>query len=481
VRTSCLILGCLVAMGARAQTPAFPSDEYLLLGDATRGAGEPMIAVDPTNPKNIIAVAMGNMQRLGGQTATKNMTDEYHAAANSTITWLGVTHDGGITWKVRELPILSGKFTRCPDSFAASTADGTFFAGCEPRETTGDFYGESAFVISHDKGETWSKPVELISSYGAKRFAPDLKPRIGGNAPWDRPFLFVDDSTGVIYGQAGGGETDIDQATGKYRVQGYITASTDKGKSFGTIYAWDSKEYPQIGRGHMTAANGVAAVIYTARTAPASENATCPCVVFGITRNHGRSFDYHVLQQLPVDPRPQGRGPGGPGPGGGGITGMAADPSKPGRFALLRYKDASYQVSVSEDYGKSWSEFAAAGSSPKATALTKPWIEYSRQGVLGLVWRAIYPDRTYDVWSSISRDGGHSFSASLRVSHAVSPDLNAYRNAGRFGDDIQHIAFDDNNVHMVWGDSRAGFLGVWYGRVALSAYSGSAGESPSQR
>jgi hypothetical protein len=43
---------------------------------------------------------------------------------------------------------------------------------------------------------------------------------------------------------------------GQYRTQGYITASTNKGKSFGTIYSWDSKEYPQLGRGHMTAGPG---------------------------------------------------------------------------------------------------------------------------------------------------------------------------------------------------------------------------------
>ena len=109
------------------------SEEYLLLGDATRGAGEPMIAVDPTNPKNIIAVAMGNIQQVNGQPATANSTELYHSIPRSTITWLAVTHDGGSTWKIGEFPILYGKLTRCPDSFADVTKDGTFIAGCEPR------------------------------------------------------------------------------------------------------------------------------------------------------------------------------------------------------------------------------------------------------------------------------------------------------------------------------------------------------------
>jgi hypothetical protein len=44
--------------GRGAQTPPAPpvSEEYLLLGDSTRGAGEPMVAVDPTDPRHIIAV-----------------------------------------------------------------------------------------------------------------------------------------------------------------------------------------------------------------------------------------------------------------------------------------------------------------------------------------------------------------------------------------------------------------------------------------
>jgi hypothetical protein len=479
--TACMLgLAALHAQNS-APRPSFVSDEYLLLGDATRGAGEPMIAVDPTNPNNMVAVAMGNMQRLGGKAATGNMTDAYHAVPDSTITWLGVSHDGGNRWKVSELPIRTGKFTRCPDSFVSVTANGTFLAGCEPRETSGDFYGTSALVISTDKGNTWSKPVDLISSYGAKKFAPGLKPRIGGNSPWDRPFLYIDDSTGVIYAQAGGGETDIDTEPGRYRTEGYVTASTDQGKTFGTIYAWDSKEYPQIGRGGMTAGQGVVAVTYTARTVPAIENATCPCTVFGLSRDRGKTFAYRVLTLPASAPPPEGRGPespvaaggrgrGGPGGGRGGIAGFAADPSKAGRFALMIGAGNEYRVQLSEDFGTTWSPFVTAGQTPNARSLTKPWMEYSPKGILALMWRAIYADGTYDIWSSISRDGGKHFSASIRVSHAVSPASIPARNAGMFGDDLQNLAIDDENVHMVWADSRAGFQGVWYGRIPLSGY-----------
>ena len=129
-----------------------------------------------------------------------------------------------------------------------------------------------------------------------------------------------------------------------------------------------------------------------------------------------------------------------------------------------------YRVQLSEDFGATWSPFVTAGQTPNARSLTKPWVEYSPKGILALMWRAIYADGTYDIWSSISRDGGKHFSASIRVSHAVSPASIPVRNAGMFGDDLQNLAIDDENVHMVWADSRAGFQGVWYGRIPLSGY-----------
>jgi hypothetical protein len=506
-RITVLAACCLVLAGIAVQAqqgrgpgqnqlpaPAFKSEEYLLLGNATRGAGEPMIAVDPTNPKNIIVVAMGSLQRIivNGKPAIGN--SEYHRTANSTINWLAVTHDGGMTWDVKEQPILSGKLTRCPDAFADVTKDGIFIAGCEPRETASDpdYWGMSAFMISHDKGKTWGPVVQMISDYQLNRFAPGLKPvsgafpkdsptRVASNSPWDRPFTSIDDSTGVIYGFAQGGSAELTPTT--RRSQAYITASTDGGKSFGTVYSWDSPEYPQSSRGNAhTAGHGLVAVAYTASSVPAGENATCPCPVLGISRDQGKSFKYHVLKNLvPASPQPAanaaqpaaqgGRGGGRGGPGGGsGLNAISMDPTKAGRIAMLKSEGPRYVVSVSEDLGQTWSPFVPAGTVPDATSFGKSAFEFSRDGVLGLIWRASYADRSYEIWAAISKDGGKTFSRSFRVSHGRSPASDPYRNSGMFGDDIQDLSMDKENLHVVWGDSRTGFLGVWYGRVRFADF-----------
>jgi len=453
------------------------SEEYLLLGDATRGAGEPMIAVDPTNANNIIAVAMGNIQQVGGKAATQNSTELYHSIPRSTITWLAVTHDGGASWKVGELPILSGQLTRCPDAFADVTKDGVFIAGCEPRQTIDpDDLGMSAMMMSTDKGESWGPVTQLISDFQLSRFAPGLKPISGvwpkggksaSNSPWDRPFTYIDDSTGVIYAQAGGGLTEAGAEPGKRRSQAYVTASTDGGRTFGTVYSWDSPQWPQLSRGlSMSAGHGVLAVAYIANRVPASEHAACPCAVLGLSRDHGRTFTYRVLRNVAVPPASAAPGPR----PADGLSRIAIDQTKAGRISLLRADGPNLSVAVSEDWGKTWGPFVVAGTAPGSAATSKQAFEYARSGVLGLMWRAIYPDQTYDIWASISRDGGRTFSKALRVSHARSPASDPRRNGGRFGDDIQDFSMDGQNMHMVWGDSRAGFQGVFYGRLPLSAF-----------
>ncbi len=484
---SLIVSGVVIATGSmraqRGQAPATPlpkSEEYLLLGDSFRGAGEPMVAVDPVDPKNIIVVAMGNLQQPEGKPVTSNGTDAYHHITKSTITWLAVSHDGGLKWDISELPILSGKLTRCPDSFADVMKDGTFIGGCEPRETDTsdpDFFGMSALMISRDHGKTWGPVVQMISDYQLNRFAPGLRPvsggvpkgsptRVASNSPWDRPYTYIDDSTGVIYGQAGGGSAYTDASETNRRPQSYVTASTDGGKSFGTVYSWDSPQYPQSARGSgMSAAGGAVVVNYTAGSAPASENATCPCQVWGVSRDRGKTFSYHVLKNLTVPAAAGARGPGG---GGGGP--LAADQTKPGRFAMLLSQGPKYSVTVTEDFGQTWSPIVTAATLTDSTGSTKPGFDFSRDGVLGLMWRALYSDGTYDIWAVISKDSGKTFSKPLRVSHAKSPGRDPFRNGGLFGDDIQDLSMDKVYMHLVWGDSRAGFQGVFYGRVKLADF-----------
>lgn len=74
---SAAVAGCALAAGtiATAQrastlpvdaTTSHKGEEYLLIGDAVRGAGEPVIAINPKDPDNIIVGAMTNLHFVEG-------------------------------------------------------------------------------------------------------------------------------------------------------------------------------------------------------------------------------------------------------------------------------------------------------------------------------------------------------------------------------------------------------------------------------
>ena len=148
---------------------------------------------------------------------------------------------------------------------------------------------------------------------------------------------------------------------------------------------------------------------------------------------------------------------------------VAADPAKQGRYAIARQSGQTIMVTLSQDGGRFWSQPVVAARVPDGASFGHRAMKYSAKGDLVLIWKATYPDRSFDVWSSASRDGGSVFKT-VRVSHAVSPPYIPERGNFLFGDDLSSVDVDDRYVHVVWGDNRSGFLATWYARVPLDAY-----------
>jgi hypothetical protein len=516
-----ILIGVLALYGGScyAQTEGAPkSEEYLLLGSANRGAGEPIIFVNPKDPKNMIVVAMATLNRLPsgevpiprGQPGSTELRVKELSTPDGSRTDIAVTYDGGKTWAVSEdnFRRFYNK-NRCSDSFSGAGPDGTLYMGClaylnrgdadykdgyAPNGEARDYHGGSAIAWSKDKGKTWSDPVWVHPDHSPKLYAPTVKPVFEQASPWDRPFFAADASTGTIYITGSGPAYTVDPATvprpkidpslpGKgytgyppmdvTRNRTFLRASHDGGRTWGVIYPMDSDAYPG-GRGGFGAANGKLVVAYGASKVPASENAQCPCTVLGTSKDDGKTFDYRVVPPLPPSPAAAAPAAGGRG-GRGGFGGMggglmlAVDSSKEGRYALARQSGQRIMMSITEDGGKTWLPPVVAAETPAGANFGQRAMKYSPKGDLGLIWKQMYADRTYDVWSAVSRDGGRTFNT-VRVSHAISPPLNPERGNFMFGDDLSSVDLDGEYLHVVWGDNRAGFLGTWYGRVPLSAY-----------
>jgi len=496
---------------------SYKGEEFLLIGDAVRGSGEPVIVVSPKNPNIIMVGAMANLHYvegapLGGPNPGDRISVEarvkYRNTPGSSISTYAISYDRGKTWRFFNDPFRDQfKMNGTADAFVGAGKDGTLFIGAmnffpqnatpemleqekEPRP--GLLYGATDISWSTDDGKTWSSPTHVMGQFNKQEdYAPGVKPVFLGKTPYDRPFLITDHSTGTLYipGTGTGGEPPHGEL--------FFRASKDNGKTWSPIYSADSLDYPG-GGGRPVAANGVVAVAYNATSAPASTGAKCPCLVFGLSRDEGKTFDRRVVTLPGDEPAPAagGRGPGGgPGSGaapgaaagapaaggragggglgGGGGVSLVADQSHPGRFALRKTAagNTEMRVWVTEDYGKTWKGPAVAASISGAT-FVRPDMQYSPKGELALMWLATKPDGTYTCWSSASHDGGYKWSGPVQVSHSPSPARSSikYRGNNWDGDDLSSLVADNDYVHIVWADGRAGFLGSWYARVPLSSY-----------
>ena len=513
-----------LASPAQSQSSTKPkSVEYLLLGNPNRGAGEPWVIVNPKDSNNILVVAMATLNRLPtGQapiprpfpfrskeklTWTSRWTQlrvKELSVPNGSLTDIAVTHDGGKTWTFSQDDFR--KFydkNRCSDSYAGAGPNGTLYMGCiaylnhgaadykegyAPDGEARYYHGGSAIAWSVDDGKTWSHPVWVHPAFSASLYAPTVKPVLEQASPWDRPVFVADASTGTIYVSGIGLAYTVNPATvprpkvnpklpGKgytgypptnvTRFRAFIRASNDRGRTWGLIYPMDSDEYPGfVGINGFAAANGHFIVAYDATKVPSADHAKCPCTVLGISQNEGKSFVYSLVPPLSKSLYGSGRGRA---LGGLSRVMLSADPTKDGRYAIARQAGNHIMISLTEDGGKTWLPPVVAAEVSPGVRIGQRAMRYSATGDLGLIWKAVNPDGSFDVWSSVSLDGAHSFKT-VRVSHSVSPPCIPDRCNFMLGNDLSSMDIDSKYLYVVWGDNRSGFEGTWFGRVPLSAY-----------
>ena len=491
--------------------------ETNITNDINVSSGEPQIALDPTNPRNLAIVEFGTGSAKRPAYAFNPMMladllqDLQGAMANTGRVML--SKDGGDHWAQSGPPPAYdpavSPHTGGGDPFIAYGPEGTLYVGDEagpaPKlgsaKTTFEIYAELlprsnvTVAASRDGGKTFDTPQSA-------------------GTPVDRPWIAVDRTTGTVYTASTGPYNPITKAH---------NVPADEAPNDRWLVAWQPRlagkseprrmggpDFSAAGGSTLTAAHGVVAATFVlgqpgpggftaAQPAPvpvpASLNSlikdgtsSCsihsPCLFFETSSDEGKHWTRH---HVPVA-----------GGFSGQRTNVATDTGRPGRYAIAILNPArtNLLILVTDDSGATWSEPIAIPETASGVDF-KQWMDYGPTGVLGLVWKKQRDDLTppspppsgppevafrqalapaFDVYSAISCDGGNSWLVPVRMNSETSP-------AGPAGnDDLSYIALDADHAHMVWGDRRmlpkvknvpgaSGGLQAYYGRLPFSAVS----------
>jgi hypothetical protein len=368
---------------------------------ATFASVFPQVAVSRTNPQ-LVAVAW---RRYG-------LPIDIHALKGDRVAecYVSLSKDGGQTFTARNMmdvlrtpggngePELWG----CNAPWVAIANDGTLYFGGSLFTPGGDLQpepkqGRAGVTASTDGGATWSRMVPGIT---LDRLAAGLKGLQGGmephHTPWDGANGVVDPQSGTFYSAVGG----------------YIAASRDKARTFGTVYQ---------SRGTVSAAFGT---LVAARTYQQFAGAQCPCVVLSISADDGKTWTEKLVAQR-ADYNPQGtvRYP---------IA--AASPAARGHYAVGLYEPdhATVKVYYTSDGGETW-KVARPQPTPKNVSINNAnqvSVGYTTDGRVLLTWRGVRNPGAFNPF--VAMLSGDQFGPTIKVS----PELSIYpplTYAGNYG------------------------------------------------
>jgi hypothetical protein len=420
--------GCL-AGGTVAKGPSRSGDivEINLTNSPDRTNGQPVIAVHPQRPANLVAVSTA------------------HSTDGGTLTRLACavsySQDGGLTWQ--QVPWPYGDRPYCGDPYLAVDSRGTFFIafnrlGCPsnpdaPLSTRcAEGPGNVGVSRSSDGGRTWSVPVDTSV---ARATTPRLR---------------VDRATDAVV-VAGGVGAPSPHA---------ITISTDHGLTWTPIAPLPAQPFGnQIAVHDGLVATATALKVVGEDVVPAE-------VRFWVSADGGRTFTSSPVTDGKGAPAllPSGRSM----PNNKTLAAsdpvpwITADPSRKGRFAVMLPHGEDLLVYVTGDSGKQWSGPAVIPAPDAA----KPWIEFGANGDLGVVWRTLTGDVS-NVFATVSFDGGRSFGAPVKVNAASHP----YGYPGSGGDEWSRILLEGDQAFVTWADARSGGkIDAIMARVPLSLF-----------
>ncbi|MER2088005.1 sialidase family protein [Rhodococcus sp. (in: high G+C Gram-positive bacteria)] len=389
--------------------------EVNVTNDPSRLNGQPVVAVNPNNPNNLVYISANHVP-----------DPDNHGEVGEFQCYSAYSMDRGKSWTKTEFP--NGDRPFCGDPNVAVDSTGTFFTafnrlGCPGTDDLSGACPQGAGRVgvarSVDGGKTWSAPVDTTVFRATT------------------PRLRIDSATDDVYVVGGPSGPSPHQ----------VAVSSDNGLRWGPMAALPNQAF-----GNQIAVHD--GVLATANALAVDNNVVVPGEVrFFTSTDGGATFASHAVTDSNGAPARLPNGVAFPDNVGKTATDpipwVTADPTAHGRFAVMLPDGNNFAVYVTADSGVTW----AGPTTIPAAGAAKPWIEYGPDGQLGVMWRTLGND-TVNVYATVSFNGGTTFGPAVQINQAAQPFGFHYSSSG--GDEFSRILFAGNDVYVTWGDGRTG-------------------------
>ncbi len=375
--------------------------------------GEPVVAVNPTNPNNVVVAWI-------------------RAAFGTSVIAVRYSLDGGRTWSpIYPMPHIVSGF-KSADPALAFSEDGTLYL------VYIDFSNDSGFVVlsvSNDGGMTWSSP-RIIIRYDE---APDY--------PIDRPWIVVSGSSIYITTL----ETKVMGATPPYHL--YIKYSHDGGSSWSPLQEiGDTTNYPAYVRSMGQIALSGDSTVFVGYFSYNPSFYPLPRHMLAVSNDGGATFSYRTVIDLSsASVSDSNLKKGSP---------LVYVPNS--GILLITRIDASFGdpdavAQRSTDGGTTWSLPFRLNDDPVGNGVYQDMLwGCSKDSIVAFFWRdrrngGMGGEVPFEIYGSISYDGGYTFSENFLVSGSPSEYDTLLTLSGN---DFLSCAIGDTSIYVVWGDLR---------------------------
>lgn len=409
--------------------------------------GEPFLTVNPNNPNHMVAAWMGF--KLNNQIVIKTRA----------------SFDGGTTWSsTNQIPHTHPSYGSADPSLEFDDAGNVFlcYTDYDQLLDSGSVYVRK----SVDGGLNWGAPAEVINAHADP-----------GKYPVDRPWISIDNSGGSHNG-------NIYVTTMPPNVFGYLPPpyhpyfirSADGGNTFEPWTYLDSAGWlagnfiPQPMASNATTTDGRFLAAYPSWVLTQS---LYPQYILATSSDGGGSFSYKTIVNLSgniaLEDSLAKKG-----------YLLRADPSDPTHLIFLlvlnNFGDGDVFLTESYNGGNTWSGLTRVNDDPVGNNRLQDllWADFDTDGDLMVTWRdrRNAPDSTYttssEIWGACRNKDSLQFSPNFRISDTqVAYDTILSGS----GNDFMCVKFRDDTINAVWGDTRNGFLNIYFQRKPVNGNS----------